>query len=354
MQQTQISGFSDYIINISGQIYNRFGLEMKNERDRGGYTIKLTKSGENYKRRVNRLLYESFIGEIPSGRCVCYKDNNYYNIALDNLCVINKFCATTRTFTETDQLSAVNAYKSGWHIKEIGRQLLHTKPDNVSRLIKLNNVPVSSKNCYRTSYTLNHNYFETVDTPEKAYLLGLLYADGSVDKNSNQINLISNDIELLEFFRNQVDCNKEFYKNPSHNNAKTFFFSSERMKKDLIKLGCVPRKSLILKFPTENQVPPKLLHHFLRGEFDGDGSIYINNSKNQQVMVYFCGAYDFCVGVDNQLKKLGIKVCKMEKNVNIFRVRVSNFEGQCKLKNFLYKDSTFSLTRKRERFEQYI
>ena len=45
------------------------------------------------------------------------------------------------------------------------------------------------------------------------------------------------------------------------------------MYNDLIKQGCVPRKSLILTFPNTNQVPENLINHFIRGYFDGDGSI---------------------------------------------------------------------------------
>ena len=51
---------------------------------------------------------------------------------------------------------------------------------------------------------MNHNYFETIDTPEKAYFLGFLYADGSISntvKNKRvKINLAKKDIELLYFF----------------------------------------------------------------------------------------------------------------------------------------------------------
>lgn len=46
---------------------------------------------------------------------------------------------------------------------------------------------------------------------------------------------------------------------------------------DLSKHGCVPNKSLILKFPTT--LPNELVNDFIRGYFDGDGSVYINNKR---------------------------------------------------------------------------
>ena len=38
--------------------------------------------------------------------------------------------------------------------------------------------------------------------------------------------------------------------------------------------GVLYKKSKILTFPTIQQVPKNLLFHFIRGYFDGDGSVY--------------------------------------------------------------------------------
>lgn len=73
------------------------------------------------------------------------------------------------------------------------------------------------------------------------------------------------------------------------------------MKTDLIRLGCVPNKSLILKFPSENIFSnPELIRHFIRGYFDGDGSVFISREKHWRNKRYFnvihyrfCGTYDF-------------------------------------------------------------
>ena len=47
--------------------------------------------------------------------------------------------------------------------------------------------------------------------------------------------------------------------------AYRYSFRSQSCKADLIKQGCMPAKSLILKFPTEKQVPKNLLAPFIRG-----------------------------------------------------------------------------------------
>lgn len=58
-----------------------------------------------------------------------------------------------------------------------------------------------------------------------------------------------------------------------HQQAYRFSIYSTELAADLIKLGCFQNKSLILEFPTEKQVPRELIHHFMRGYFDGDGCI---------------------------------------------------------------------------------
>lgn len=46
------------------------------------------------------------------------------------------------------------------------------------------------------------------------------------------------------------------------------------MSRKLIELGCVQRKTYSLKFPKKNQLDPKYYASFIRGVFDGDGSIF--------------------------------------------------------------------------------
>jgi len=70
------------------------------------------------------------------------------------------------------------------------------------------------------------------------------------------------------------------------------------MKDDLIALGCIPRKSLLLKFPTSNQVPEHLIRHFIRGYFDGDGH-FTNTEKCFEAG--YIGTEDFIIESLNHL-----------------------------------------------------
>ena len=49
------------------------------------------------------------------------------------------------------------------------------------------------------------NFFETIDSKEKAYILGWIASDGYVDKQHIEITLHKKDIEVLEYIKNTLD-----------------------------------------------------------------------------------------------------------------------------------------------------
>lgn len=84
------------------------------------------------------------------------------------------------------------------------------------------------------------------------------------DKNKNSISKA----KRFNSFDNNI-----FKKIDNEEKAYRIAIYSKELAMDLIKLGCFQNKSLILKFPTEQQVPKHLIHHFMRGYFDGDGCV---------------------------------------------------------------------------------
>jgi len=125
----------------------------------------------------------------------------------------------------------------------------------------------------------NDDYFEKIDSEDKAYFLGLLYADGNVylKRNRVQITLQNEDKYILELFAKKINYTGKFYQDRGRYSK--MIICSKKMVQDLINLGCVPNKSLILQFPNNQQVPKHLLRHFIRGYFDGDGCATIGQVK---------------------------------------------------------------------------
>ena len=123
--------------------------------------------------------------------------------------------------------------------------------------------------------------FQTIDSEEKAYWLGFLYADGYVSKVGQiEVSLQLGDIHHLEKLKSFIKTNTPIIKDEKHNRCR-LLFCSKQIAKDLNKLGCYNNKSLTLSFPNEEQVPDNLLKHFLRGYVDGDGNLTFTDKTFQ-------------------------------------------------------------------------
>ena len=210
-------------------------------------------------------------------------------------------------------------------------------------------------------YKFNEHYFNKIDTPNKAYFLGLIYADGCVypKKNSCAIKLTKEDDYILEEFKKDIDSQKPLQYTKSKPIVGTKYIGKAQSKlelnskiliDDLISLGVVQNKSLILKFP--QNIP--FIKDFIRGYFDGDGCIY--NSQNR-IMLNFVGSEDFCKGLCNFLEsELDIKVTpKQDKRGNSWYIYVVRIKDVIKFCEYIYSDKDcIKLNRKYEKFTKYM
>lgn len=211
-------------------------------------------------------------------------------------------------------------------------------------------------------YVQDNSYFEKIDTERRAYWLGFLYADGCVSEvteNSKSIvlQLHPKDRYILEELLKDIKSDRPIYVNKR--GYVSISIGSVKMANDLIKLGCIPKKSLVLKFPAENIVPKDLMRHFIRGYMDGDGCIstYMKLRKNRKSPVLTCeikfiGTYHMLYGIKEFFKS--------EKNVLINKHSPDScqisFAGR-KYRNIvdlLYKDATIYMKRKKDKWDEFV
>ena len=147
----------------------------------------------------------------------------------------------------------------------------------IAKVLRENNVSLRKPHEMNRKHDVNEDFFDSIDTEEKAYFLGFLFSDGNVHTKYNTIALKLQliDREILERLSILIMNKVHLYDSQKRNDC-TLRFSSLNIKNKLIALGCVPNKSLKLKFP---DIDPKLYSHFIRGYFDGDGSI-IHGKRN--------------------------------------------------------------------------
>ena len=122
-----------------------------------------------------------------------------------------------------------------------------------------------------TAKDLDESFFESW-SPEMAWCLGLLWTDGCLTER-HSIELTSTDRDVLEKFKKSVSGEQKISKCYDRRRGYSWFryrFGSLVVANRLRELGLTERKSLVVDFP---RIPHKYLRHFLRGVFDGDGSV---------------------------------------------------------------------------------
>jgi hypothetical protein len=232
----------------------------------------------------------------------------------------------------------------------------------IINLLKNQNINIRAYHQINRKYHPDHSYFDFIDTEEKAYFLGYLFADGHISSKCFRVVLKLNqkDKTILEKFSNFI-YGQNLVK-PAPQNCYSLSFSSKQIHSKLISYGCTPRKSLTLKFP-EN-LSPELNHHFMRGYFDGDGCICVWNYKdspnNLEGTASIVSTKDFC----NKYKEIiqsqsdidfrftiNPKAVARGNNITTTLLTSGNI-NITRLYHFLYKDATIFLDRKRDKFKK--
>lgn len=254
----------------------------------------------------------------------------------------------------------IRLYKSGLSQQQIA-ELLNISQTGVSTILLKNNV--LTRIGKKITYTdVNKVFFKEINSENSAYFLGLLYADGNVQiKNSAysmSLKLKSNDQLIIEKFRDIMSPSSPI--KISYGKYSYFRINQKEICEQLISHGCIPKKSLVLKFPTT--VPNDLIRHFLRGYSDGDGTIYKNKLKNKKTINTIwkiISTKHFCESVSEIIKEqlhincsLSLSKPKVNQITTVLSVG-GNIQSK-KILDWLYYDSTIYLQRKYDKYSEFI
>jgi hypothetical protein len=136
--------------------------------------------------------------------------------------------------------------------------------------------------------------FNNIDTEEKAYWLGFIYADGTNGKNNNlfRISLSIKDEQHILLFKKCIESEHKItyaetndpfgYGGGEVYKSAILSISSKEISQALKKLGINGNKTTYSQLP---QIDEKFWSHFIRGYFDGDGSITYSIGKTGKVLI---------------------------------------------------------------------
>ena len=271
-----------------------------------------------------------------------------------------------KLFTVEELKDIKESYLQGESSVSIGRRY-NTTHKPILRELHNMGIEINRKISTR-KYQLDETYFDTVDTPNKAYILGFLHSDGSnsVNKSTISLSLQEEDREILEKIRLELNSDKPLdfldYSNKhdfgySYKNQYRLTIFSKHMCKQLNEKGIVPNKSLVIGFP--NWLNEDLLSHYIRGVYDGDGSICqsYRNENNLPVIVTITATDMFCNGLKNICSKiLNINSGIYDASCHNGITKVFTISGRnvCKIfLDWIYKDADLFLQRKYNRYCEY-
>ena len=200
-------------------------------------------------------------------------------------------------------------------------------------------------------YSINKNYFSNIDTEEKAYWLGFLYADGCVrelkGKANVTIGLNPKDKEHLEKFKKCLDSDSPIrqYDHPKGlYSTSVITINCTKMAYDLIKLGCVPNKTYEkIKMPDIND---ELKIHFIRGFLDGDGWISLKKHTKGANIGMVSNYKDILVDIQSFLEKNNIYSLLREEKKGHFTLNIGKSVEQVKFLKLIYNNPKIYLDRK--------
>lgn len=220
-----------------------------------------------------------------------------------------------------------------------------------SKILKRNSIPTR-----KSKYKLCEDYFDNIDSEEKAYFLGFLYADGSNTGKQICLKLHSNDIDILRKLGNLIYRSDFKITHSYDSNAYMLVMSSRYLCNSLTKQGCHKNKTFTLSMPTINK---DLIRHFIRGYFDGDGSI-IESKLHTEFMI--CGASKHFVEQIHDIiceetfvnkRKLYCKTYDKTQN-SVYYIRICGINNVNKVFKYLYKDSNIYMERKYRKFREIL
>ncbi len=243
--------------------------------------------------------------------------------------------------------------RQGLSCKEIAAKLGNITPSAVYKRLYRRGVKVNAKRSL-----FDPSYFSNINTEKKAYWLGFSYADATILDTTFKGNtmmalrfgLAIKDISHLQNFLTDIKATNSIC---VCNKGKECRVSLQSIKlvQDMSKWGCTPRKSLTIEgIPN---IPQKLIRHFIRGYFDGDGCVCTDKSgKNLRLNIL--GTLSFLSEIHYVLRQNDITFGRPHTNGNIYVIEGNGNQRAKKLYNYLYKRATRYLNRKKDKFDAVL
>lgn len=264
---------------------------------------------------------------------------------------------------ENYQESITLLHNEGKTAKEIATILKFKYHQPIYNYFKKMNWDRNGTGKYR-KYTLDESFFNVINTEEKAYILGFICADGHVEYNRIKIALAIKDIDILYKIRKAINGTQPLReykaKNPYNRSTRPIVdmvelsINSTTIVKPLLKMGLQGNKTLSLNGDIIKYIPKYLMRDFLRGYFDGDGSVIFGKKYNSgyKYIINICGNKEFLLNSFQIYFPSANKLYKDLYSKQCYSWKITKKEDVKSFMYYLYNNSSIHLNRKYNQFKK--
>lgn len=231
-------------------------------------------------------------------------------------------------------------------LKELAQQF-QTQPQSIRNLLRKQNIEITDKKI--RNYPRNSHYFDNIDTREKAYWLGVMFSDGSVGAKNNVVALALKDLEHIEKFRKAIEASANKITTVTDNRFSQqciyyrFSIHDSGLKQGLIQNGCIPNKSYeLFHYPN---IPSEFDWDFIRGYFDGDGSLGFSNNKYR---ISFVGNKQFLEDLKIKLGKPKLSLCQNSVSKITYELKICGVKDVERILSNMYNNVSEHICLKRK------
>lgn len=302
------------------------------------------------------LSKEGEIVELYKSGLSIYKLSEIYGIwpgPIASLLERNGCARSNRILNDEQESQLVQEYLAGKSVQALNEQFGTTNAHKTLRRHKVKTRPAGHNRLYH----INENAFDNLDNEKAAYLLGFIYAEGSVSvkKETLGIALSIVDLYILEELKSflEYEAPIQIYK------AKTptgkikeycrLSVHSQVIIRKFLNLGIVRKRGWFYELLLD-KLPSNVYRHFIRGIVDGDGCLDRSKRNNARLRIYEQGdILTWISDVFNQ--ELGLPIKEPKQRTGIMCLEYGGGAQARKAITWLYQDAQIFLERKIGRME---
>ena len=319
---------------------------------------------------INLYVYKTYTRKqikeelnLPFGDSVIKRILEEHNITIRSNPGAKKGGRKKENVSKEIQQEIIDLYKKGYGLSKIVEELkLPFSFDKVRSILQENNIHIRNiKESAQAKempdlrkYKINDNY--NFESHNGAWILGFIAADGYLPitkgaKNKVVITLARKDEEILKRIAEELEYTGTIFQFESNGfPASSLSFTSKQLREKIENYGIGNNKTFRLH--SLPKISEEYLIDFIRGFFDGDGSIYEPKGKKINMSIT-CASFNFLKEIIQFLhKKYSLSMPIINSQVRVHTIYDIRYyvKDSVVLGNLFYNNDYLALARKKNHF----